>query len=135
VVGVAGLSAYSLHVRQERMARRFDPNPVSESVLSDLGVRSEVEPTVIELPRGKETRILLTLEGSDDEYPEFRADIRRKGGRILGSVSGLKLQDSVLKFTMDSAGLESGIYEIELHGLGERSPAPVEHYTFQIVRR
>ena len=135
LAGVVGLSFYSLHVREERKTRRFDPNPVSASVPSNQGVRSGVEPTVIELPRGKETRVFLTLEGSGDEFPEFRADIRRKGGRSLSSVPGLELQDGVFRFTMDSEGLESGAYDIEVYGLRNGNPVQVGQYTIQIERR
>ncbi len=133
LAGVVGLSFYSLHVRQK--ARRFDPNPVSASVPSNLGTRSGVEPTMIELPRGTETRVLLTLEGSADEYPEFRADIRRRGGRSFSSVQGLVLQDGVFQLTMDSEGLEPGIYDVEVYGLGKEPPVQVGQYTIQIERR
>ena len=133
LVGVAGLSFYSLHVRQE--ARRFDPNPVLAFVLSNQGARSGAEPTVIELPRGKETRVLLNLEGGEDEYPEFRADIRRKGGSAFLSVSGLELQGNALRFTMDSEGLEPGIYDIEAYGLRNGNSVRIGQYTIRIVRR
>lgn len=128
-----GLSFYSLHIRQK--ARRFEANPVPASVPSNLGVRSAVEPTVIELPQGRETRVLLTLEGSDADYPEFRAEIRRKDGQSLARVPGLELQDSVFRLTMDSEGLESGAYDIEVYGLREGNSVQVGQYTIQIERR
>jgi Putative zinc-finger len=133
LAGVVGLSVYSWQVREK--ARRFDPNPVSASVPSNLGTRSGVEPTVIQLPRGTETRVLLTLEGSDVEYPEFRADIRRKGGRSASRVPGLQLRDGVFRFTMDSEGLEPGTYDIEVYGLRNGNPIQVGQYTIQIERR
>lgn len=135
LVGVVGLSFYSWHITQERKARRFDPNPVRVSVLSNLGTRGGEEPAVAELPRDKETRVLLTLEGSEVEYPEFRADIRRRGGPSLPSVSGLELQEGVFRFAMDSEGLESGIYDIEVYGLGKGPPTRMGQYTLKIVRR
>jgi hypothetical protein len=132
LVGVVGLSVYSLRVRQE--ARRFDPNPVSALVTSNLGSRG-IEPTVIELPEGEETRVLVTLEGSDEEYPEFRADIRRREDRSVLSVPGLRLQDGVFRFTMGSEGLEPGVYDIEVCGLRKGNPVQVGQYTIQIMRR
>jgi Putative zinc-finger len=133
LVGVVGVSFYSVHVRQK--IRRFDPNPVSASVPSNLETRSGVEPTVIELPKGRETRILLTLEGSGVKYPEFRADIHSKEGHSLSTVPGLELQDNVFRLTMDSEGLESGLYEIDVYGLGHGNPVRVGQYTIQINRR
>ena len=134
LAGVVGLSLYALHVRAELKAPR--PNTVSEFVPSKEGVRStDLEPALIELPRGEKGGVTLTLEGGDGpDYPEYRAEIRRRRGESLPSVTGLQRQDNDFGLTLDAEGLEPGLYEIEVYGLGKGPPVLVEKYAIQVER-
>lgn len=135
LVGVVGLSFYSFRILREMKAP--EANSISAFLASSEGVRSSaVEPELIVLPQGEEKSIAFTLDGDDvDDFPEYRAEIRRKQEEVFLTVSGLRRQPDGFNFKIGSHGLKSGIYEIELYGLGNGSPAREGYYAFQIERK
>ena len=108
LVGALGASLFSWRVLQEMKAPRV--NSISAFVTSNQGLRAtEVEPKLIELPRGEETSLTLSLDSDGiAEYSEYRAEIRRRRAPdVLIVLPGLRKQDDSFTFTMSSKELDA----------------------------
>lgn len=80
--------------------------------------------------------ILLLKSPTQSPYPEYRADLKDKGGRLLRAFSHLHETRSFdLEIPLERRAVEPGEYRIELRGLRRGGSSLIAKYAFNVVER
>jgi hypothetical protein len=129
---------------EQELADLNSPSSLRESrpqalsvVLPPVSVRS-VEPHP-ELTPGPDTRIveLRLLLTQKEQYPSYRAVLRRVGNAEQFTISNLHVENSsggnAIRVNLPTHLLPPGLYQVLLSGVtGDGAPGTVEEYTFTI---
>jgi hypothetical protein len=90
-----------------------------------------VKPDAVELPV-----TLLLKSPTQNPYPEYRADLKDKGGRLLRTFAHLhEARTFDLEIPLERGAVEPGEYGIELQGLRQGQASLIAKYAFKVVER